>query len=56
VPATPPALKDPKDFRWIGKPQARLTCAPSTGKAQFSIDTKVDGMLHAACSTRRAWA
>ncbi|GHC89259.1 oxidoreductase [Novosphingobium pokkalii] len=49
VPATPPALKDPKDFRWIGKPQARLDVrAKSTGKAQFSIDTKVDGMLHAA--------
>lgn len=49
VPAMPPALKDPKDFRWIGKPQARLDVrAKSTGKAQFSIDTKVDGMLHAA--------
>lgn len=42
-------LKDPKDFRWIGKPQARLDVrAKSTGKAQFSIDMKVDGMLHAA--------
>ncbi|NKJ44766.1 xanthine dehydrogenase family protein molybdopterin-binding subunit [Novosphingobium sp. SG720] len=49
VPATPPTLKDPKDFRWIGKPQARLDVrAKSTGKAQFAIDTKVDGMLHAA--------
>lgn len=49
APTTPPALKDPKDFRWIGKPQARLDVrAKSTGKAQFAIDSKVDGMLHAA--------
>ncbi|KPF51346.1 isoquinoline 1-oxidoreductase [Novosphingobium sp. AAP1] len=49
APTTPPTLKDPKDFRWIGKPQARLDVrAKSTGKAQFAIDSKVDGMLHAA--------
>lgn len=43
------ALKDTKDFRWIGKRQARIDVrAKSTGKAQFSIDMKVDGMLHAA--------
>jgi len=42
-------LKDPKTFRWIGKRQARLDVRDkSTGKAQFSIDMKVDGMLHAA--------
>jgi isoquinoline 1-oxidoreductase beta subunit len=42
-------LKDPKNFRWIGKRQPRLDVrAKSTGKAQFSIDMKVDGMLHAA--------
>ncbi|RVU04141.1 xanthine dehydrogenase family protein molybdopterin-binding subunit [Novosphingobium umbonatum] len=52
LPAPAPAqitLRDPKTFRWIGKRQARLDIrAKSTGKAQFSIDTKVDGMLHAA--------
>ncbi|WP_081493293.1 xanthine dehydrogenase family protein molybdopterin-binding subunit [Rhizobium sp. CF142] len=42
-------LKDPKNFRWIGKPIPRLDVyAKSTGKTVYSIDIKVDGMLLAA--------
>lgn len=42
-------LRDPKQFRWIGKPVARLDVrAKSTGMAQYAIDTKVEGMLYAA--------
>ncbi|AWN37136.1 xanthine dehydrogenase family protein molybdopterin-binding subunit [Methylobacterium radiodurans] len=42
-------LKDPKTFRWIGKPVARLDMRDkSTGRAVYSIDIRVDGMLHAA--------
>ena len=42
-------LRDPSQFRWIGKPVARVDAhAKSTGRAMFAIDSKVDGMLHAA--------
>ncbi|MCG8291834.1 xanthine dehydrogenase family protein molybdopterin-binding subunit [Pseudomonas entomophila] len=42
-------LRDPGQFRWIGKPVQRLDAHDkSTGKAIYSIDIKVDGMLHAA--------
>lgn len=42
-------LRDPSQFRWIGKPVRRLDAYDkSTGKAVYSIDIKVDGMLHAA--------
>jgi len=42
-------LRDPSQFRWIGKPVQRLDAYDkSTGKAIYSIDIKVDGMLHAA--------
>ncbi|RCL24798.1 isoquinoline 1-oxidoreductase [Pseudomonas sp. AFG_SD02_1510_Pfu_092] len=42
-------LRDPSQFRWIGKPVRRLDAYDkSTGKALYSIDIKVDGMLHAA--------
>jgi isoquinoline 1-oxidoreductase beta subunit len=42
-------LRDPSQFRWIGKPVKRLDAYDkSTGKAQYSIDIKVDNMLHAA--------
>src|SRR6185437_10376893 len=35
--------------RWIGKPVERLDVhEKSTGKAIYAIDTRVDGMLHAA--------
>ncbi|OZI37599.1 isoquinoline 1-oxidoreductase [Bordetella genomosp. 10] len=42
-------LKDPAQFRWIGKPVPRIDVYDkSTGKAQYTIDVRVDGMLHAA--------
>lgn len=42
-------LKDPSQFRWIGKPVARLDVRDkSTGKAVYTIDCRVDDMLHAA--------
>ncbi|MEG9524935.1 MAG: xanthine dehydrogenase family protein molybdopterin-binding subunit [Hyphomicrobiales bacterium] len=42
-------LKDPKAFRWIGKPVARLDMRDkSTGRAVYSIDIRQPGMLHAA--------
>jgi isoquinoline 1-oxidoreductase beta subunit len=42
-------LRKPADFRWIGKPVPRLDVRDkSTGKAQYAIDLKLDGMLHAA--------
>lgn len=42
-------LRDPSQFRWIGKPVKRVDAYDkSTGKAIYSIDLKVDGMLHAA--------
>jgi isoquinoline 1-oxidoreductase beta subunit len=41
-------LKDPKDFRILGKPQANVdNHALVTGKPLFGIDVKVPGMLHA---------
>jgi isoquinoline 1-oxidoreductase beta subunit len=43
------ALRPEKDFRWIGKPFARLDARDkSTGKVAYGIDLKVDGMLQAA--------
>jgi isoquinoline 1-oxidoreductase beta subunit len=50
---TPPSvdavkLKDPKDFRILGKPKANVdNHAIVTGKPLFGIDCKVPGMLHA---------
>lgn len=42
-------LRDPASFRWIRQPVPRLDArAKSTGRAEYSIDVKVDGMLHAA--------
>jgi isoquinoline 1-oxidoreductase beta subunit len=39
------ALKDPKDFRFIGKPTPRLDArAKSSGRQEFGIDHKVPGM------------
>jgi isoquinoline 1-oxidoreductase beta subunit len=41
-------LKDPKDFRILGKPQLNVdNHALVTGKPLFGIDVKVPGMLHA---------
>src|SRR6201996_4876236 len=48
----PPAdvkLKDPKDWKLIGKPLKRLdTADKTTGKMMYSIDVKLPGMLNAA--------
>lgn len=48
---TPPAdapLKDPKDFRLLGKPAKRLDTAPKVnGQAIFGIDVKLPGLLTA---------
>lgn len=42
-------LRAERDFRWIGKPVARLDARDkSTGKAIYAIDLKVDDMLQAA--------
>jgi isoquinoline 1-oxidoreductase beta subunit len=42
-------LKDKAQFRWIGKPVARIDVhAKSTGKAVYAIDATVPGMVHAA--------
>jgi hypothetical protein len=52
LPSPDPAsvtLKDPAQFRWIGKSIPRLDIHDkSTGKALYAIDMRVDGMLHAA--------
>ena len=42
-------LKDPKQFRYIGKGQVKLVDGRdiATGKAQYGIDTRLDGMLYA---------
>jgi isoquinoline 1-oxidoreductase subunit beta len=43
------ALKSPGEFRLIGKPLARLdTPGKVDGSAEFGIDVKLPGMLHAA--------
>ena len=42
-------LRDPSQFRWIGKRVGRVDAhAKSTGQAIYSIDCKLDGMLQAA--------
>jgi isoquinoline 1-oxidoreductase subunit beta len=42
-------LKDPSQFRYIGKGQLKLVDGKDivTGKAQYGIDTRLDGMLYA---------
>jgi isoquinoline 1-oxidoreductase beta subunit len=48
VPSDVP-LKDPKSFKLVGQPTARLdTAIKTTGRAQFGIDVRRPGMLHAA--------
>ncbi len=43
-----PALKDPKDYKFIGKPVKRLdTPSKVTGRAGFGIDVRLPNMLHA---------
>jgi len=44
-----PAVKDPKNYKFIGKPTKRLdTPSKTTGAAQFGIDVRLPNMLHAA--------
>jgi isoquinoline 1-oxidoreductase beta subunit len=50
VPADPP-LKNPKDFRILGKPRRRLdSFDKSHGKAQYGLDAQVPGLLVAVMS------
>lgn len=43
-----PAIKDPKDFRLVGKRTARVdTPAKTNGTAEFGIDVKLPGMVYA---------
>jgi isoquinoline 1-oxidoreductase beta subunit len=43
------ALRDPKDFRIVGKPTRRLdTPDKVNGKAEFGLDVKVPGMVYAS--------
>ncbi len=43
-----PAIKDPKDFRIVGKRVKRLdTPAKTNGTAEFGIDVKLPGMVYA---------
>lgn len=47
VPAAAP-LKDPRDFRYIGKSMKRLdTKSKVNGTAKFGLDTRLPGMLYA---------
>lgn len=50
-PPSSPALKDPKQFRLVGKSVKRLdTPDKVTGKTTFGIDTRIPGMVYAAVS------
>src|SRR6201987_508778 len=49
VPQQNVALKDPTQFKLVGKSQKRMdTPAKVSGKTTFGIDVKMPGMLHAA--------
>ncbi len=48
-PVTRVTLRDPSEWRLIGKPMQRLDILPkSTGTLNYGIDRIVDGMVHAA--------
>lgn len=48
-PVTRVALRDPSDWRLLGKPMQRVDIAEkSTGKLTYGIDYETDGMLYAA--------
>jgi isoquinoline 1-oxidoreductase subunit beta len=43
-----PKPKDPKDYKYVGKPSPRIdSLDKSNGKAQFGIDVRLPGMMHA---------
>jgi isoquinoline 1-oxidoreductase subunit beta len=49
TPPKEPKLKDPKQFKYIGKPLKRLdTPGKVNGTTEFGIDVKLPGMLYAA--------
>jgi isoquinoline 1-oxidoreductase subunit beta len=49
TPPDRPPLKDPKDYRIVGRPMARLDLPDKVaGVAQYSIDTRLPGMLFGA--------
>lgn len=51
-PVTKVALRDPSQWRMVGKPMQRLDIVPkSTGRLTYSIDLEIDGMVHAAVRT-----
>jgi len=53
VPQQSVALKDPTQFKLVGKSQKRMdTPAKVSGKTTFGIDVKVPGMLYAALPSR----
>lgn len=48
-PARTPRLRDPSEWRLIGKPMQRLDIVPkSTGQAIYGIDFEIEGMVYAA--------
>lgn len=50
-PPASPALKDPAQFRLLGKPVKRLdTPSKTDGSAQFGMDVRLPGMLYAVVS------
>ncbi|MBX3594617.1 molybdopterin cofactor-binding domain-containing protein [Sphingomonas sp.] len=54
-PVTRVALRDPAQWRHLGKPMRRLDIvAKSTGTARYGIDLTHDGMVHAAVRTNPA--
>ena len=49
APVTDVSLRDPSEWRLIGKEMQRLDILPkSTGTLTYGIDLKIDGMVHAA--------
>lgn len=48
VPANP-VMKNPADYKLVGRPAPRLDIAAKvTGRAEFGVDVRLDGMLYAA--------